>query len=50
MLSLPIFDDSPESAARVNELPLRIVTLLSENVLNNDILDQLIQECNRKLN
>ena len=50
MLSLPIFDESPESAARVDGLPLRIVTLLSGNVLNNDILDRLVQECNRKLN
>ena len=50
VLSLPLFDASPENAARVDGLPLRIVTLLSENVINNEVMDQFIAECNQKLN
>lgn len=49
LLTLPIFDESETNRVRVNDLPLRILTLLSENVLNNDILDRLIAECNQKL-
>ncbi|MDR1952862.1 MAG: glycoside hydrolase family 3 C-terminal domain-containing protein [Clostridiales Family XIII bacterium] len=47
LLKLPIFDDSGESAERVAQLPLRMITLLSDNVINNDIMDRLIADCNR---
>lgn len=50
VLSLPIFDESKENEARVEGLPLRMITLLSDNVLNNDIMDQFILECNKNLN
>ena len=50
VLSLPLFDESPENAARVDGLPLRIVTLLSENVINNEVMDAFIAECNENLN
>ena len=50
VLSLPLFDESPENAARVDGLPLRIVTLLSENVINNEVMDRFIAECNENLN
>lgn len=49
VLSLPIFDESPENAARVDSLPLRMITLLSDNVLNNDVMDKFILECNENL-
>lgn len=48
MLELPLFDESEEAARRVDGLPLRMVTLLSDNVLNNDIMDRLIERCNRQ--
>ena len=50
VLSLPLFDESPENSARVDGLPLRIVTLLSENVINNEVMDRFIAECNENLN
>ncbi len=50
VLSLPLFDESEENQARVEGLPLRMVTLLSENVLNNDVMDRFIVECNKGLN
>lgn len=48
MLELPIFDESEQAAQRVDSLPLRMVTLLSDNVLNNDIMDRLIERCNKQ--
>ncbi len=48
VLELPLFDESEQAKERVNDLPLRMVTLLSDNILNNDIMDRLIEECNRK--
>lgn len=50
VLSLPLFDESEENRTRVEGLPLRMVTLLSENVLNNDVMDRFIEECNKGLN
>lgn len=49
MLSLPIFDEAPENEKRVDGLPLRMITLLSDNVLNNDVMDKFILECNENL-
>ena len=48
MLELPIFDESEAAAQRVDSLPLRMITLLSDNVLNNDIMDRLIERCNQQ--
>lgn len=48
VLELPLFDESEQAKDRVNDLPLRMVTLLSDNILNNDIMDRLIAECNQK--
>lgn len=48
VLELPLFDESEQAKERVNDLPLRMVTLLSDNILNNDIMDRLIAECNQK--
>jgi len=50
VLSLPIFDESEENSERVDGLPLRMITLLSENVLNNDVMDRFILECNKNMN
>lgn len=49
VLSLPLFDESKENEARVEGLPLRMVTLLSDNVLNNDVMDRFILECNKAM-
>lgn len=49
MLTLPLFDERAESRERVDSLPLRMITLLSDNVLNNDIMDGFIADCNKVL-
>lgn len=45
-LKLPIFQEDEEHRERVDQLPLRMITVLSDNVLNNDIMDALIAKCN----
>lgn len=47
LLNMPLFDESPENIERVDGLPLRMVTLLSDNIINNDIMDNLILRCNQ---
>ena len=49
MLELPIFDES-EAAAQAGRqpAPAHDHPLLSDNVLNNDIMDRLIERCNQQ--
>ena len=45
---LPIFKKNGESEEQVNKIPLRMITVLTDNVLNNDIMDDLISTVNNK--
>ena len=45
---LPIFKKNGESDEQVNKIPLRMITVLTDNVLNNDIMDELIATVNTK--
>ena len=45
--NFPIFNDSGEARADVDKIPLRMVTVMTDNSINNDIMDSIIEDANR---
>ncbi len=47
-MKLPILQLNGESEEQIDKIPLRMITVLTDNIVNNDIMDKLILTVNQK--
>lgn len=44
----PIFQKNGEKLSDIDKIPLRMITVLTDNSVNNDIMDKIIEDANKK--
>lgn len=47
-LKFPLVSLEEKDEAQVDKIPLRMITVLTDNIVNNDIMDEIISTVNRK--